>query len=90
MKPWPEKKNDKPEYNKWGGEVRSGLYGDGFNEGVAACKEVVRQRCGEERIYQILSGSVQIYRGITETLSAPNETLRRFASAISKAVLGDL
>lgn len=40
----------------------------------------------EEELLEMLTGKVHIGRGVTESLVAPNETLKRFAKAISKRI----
>ena len=47
---------------------------------------VLERLADEGEIKKILSGSVEIGTGISERLSAPTETLKRFAKAISKHI----
>ena len=42
-----------------------------------------------EKIQEVLTGSVTIVEGMTEILSAPEETLRRHAAAIVKEIKGE-
>lgn len=56
-----------------------------FNQARKEIGELSAELLDVDKITNILCGSVIIGRGITEKLSAPNATLRRYAQVIVKA-----
>ena len=95
----PEEKRHTTECNLWhdfGGITRH-INREGFQwkcncgaEDYNACRnEMTIKLVGlQERIEKALLGKVEIGRGITEKLSAPNETLKRYAKVITQFILG--